>query len=157
MNKRCGNCCAFEVRNADEAALGAVSLDESHCRPVDSVDPRFGQQKLGCHGGHVRGLCRKWKQRAELGMPFPVDMPGKPAVITPIVESGYYCSLWESGGPVIKGQPGKCAPTKGSANTSASVSVTPEAKGAVSNAVQAVLVLGSIVGTMLWAARKDRR
>ena len=152
--KRCGNCCAFEVKNQDEANLAKVSLDESHCRPVDSLDPNFGKQKVGCHGGHVRGACRKWQQRAAQGLPFPADMPGVKPLVTPMVESGYVCPLWEAGGPVLKGQPGKCAPT-GSSNVS--VSLSEHGKDAVSAGIQAMLVLGGVVGTMIWAVRRDKR
>ncbi len=96
MNERCGNCCAFEVKNVDEAELAQISLGEGQCRPGDSKDPAFGRQKLGCHGGHVRGACRKWRERG---------------AHHPQVESGFWCRLWGPGGPVIRGMPPACAPT----------------------------------------------
>ena len=99
------------------------------------------------------GACRKWQERAERGMPFQADMPGVPPVITPRVDSGFSCSLWEGGGPVIRGQPPACGP-KGSSNLD--VGMTEAGKQAIAYGVTGLLVMGSIATALYIAVKKDR-
>jgi len=77
--EKCGNCIHFQVRNQDEANLARIAKDESECQAGEWVFR--GQRKVGCHGGAVRGHCLKWGKQ---------------------VNSTFWCSAWQAGGPVLR-------------------------------------------------------
>lgn len=83
--QKCGNCAFFQVRNEAEADLARVAKNESECAPGEWVFQ--GERKIGCHGGPVRGLCAKWRERKAQG---------------PAIFSTQWCPLWAEGGPVLR-------------------------------------------------------
>lgn len=83
--QKCGNCAFFQVRNEAEADLARVAKNESECAPGEWVFE--GQRKVGCHGGPVRGMCAKWRERRAQG---------------PAIFSTQWCPLWAEGGPVLR-------------------------------------------------------
>jgi len=92
--QKCGNCIHFQVRNTAEADLARIARDESECAPGEWVFR--GQRKVGCHGGAVKGICAKWRER---------KAPG------PEILSTQWCKLWKGGGPSIRRAGSFNAPT----------------------------------------------
>jgi hypothetical protein len=91
--EKCGTCRFFAVRNQAEIELARIAKDESECRPGEWVFE--GKRNVGCHGGPVKGMCLKWKERQ---------------AASPAMLSTQWCPLWESGGAVIRqagGSPNK--------------------------------------------------
>ena len=82
---KCGTCRSFAVRNEAEVELARIAKDESECRPDESTFE--GKRKVGCHGGPVRGMCAKWRERKAQ---------------SPAMMSTQWCHLWEGGGAVIR-------------------------------------------------------
>ena len=94
---KCGNCRHFQVRNAAEVDLARIAKDESECAPGEWVFE--GKRNAGCHGGAVKGLCTKWRQRKAQ---------------SPAMMSTQWCPLWQGGGPVIRqagGSPNRQVPS----------------------------------------------
>ena len=83
--EKCGNCRFFAVRNQAEVDLARIAKNEADCRPGEWVFQ--GKRNVGCHGGPVKGMCDKWKERKA---PSPAMM------------STQWCPLWTAGGPVIR-------------------------------------------------------
>jgi hypothetical protein len=95
--EKCGNCAFFAVRNQAEVELARIAKTEAECRPGEWVFE--GKRKVGCHGGPVRGMCAKWRER---GAQVPAMM------------STQWCPLWSPGGAVIRQAGG--SPNEGSPN-----------------------------------------
>lgn len=136
QGQKCGNCRFFEVRNDAEAELAKVAKDESECAPGEWVFQ--GQRKVGCHGGPVRGMCAKWKER---------QAPG------PSILSTQWCPLWQEGGPVLRGA------GSGSPNVASGAAVSP-AKASVEVAVDrnanvlAIVLVSALAGIGAWMKRR---
>ncbi len=136
QGQKCGNCRFFEVRNDAEVELAKIAKDESECAPGECVFQ--GQRKVGCHGGPVRGLCAKWKERGAPG---------------PAILSTQWCSLWQEGGPSIRGA------GAGSPNVAAAAPGVPSAPSAVSAAVDrnanfiTIAIVGVLAGIGAWRKR----
>ena len=118
QGQKCGNCRFFEVRNDAEIELAKIAKDESECAPGEWVFQ--GQRKVGCHGGPVRGLCAKWKERQATG---------------PAILSTQWCPLWQEGGPVLRGA-GSGSPNV--APAAPVVSAAPASKVGLSQAAQRI-------------------
>jgi hypothetical protein len=82
--RKCGNCYHFWVK-PDEIALAQHAPHISECQPG----------KPHCLGGQVRGACDVWQERKAKGMPMPWSDG-------PMVESTFFCRLWQRGGPRSK-------------------------------------------------------
>jgi hypothetical protein len=106
--QKCGNCIHFQVRNEAELDLARVAKNESECAPGEWVFE--GKRKVGCHGGPVKGMCAKWKERGAQG---------------PSVLSTQWCKLWAKGGPSLR--------RAGSFNEA--VATTPAKKAPISETV----------------------
>jgi hypothetical protein len=108
--QKCGNCRFFEVRNEAEVDLARIAKDESECAPGEWVFE--GRRNVGCHGGPVRGMCAKWRERGAPG---------------PAILSTQWCNLWQDGGPVIRaagamaGSPNKGGSTVATDSVSAKI------------------------------------
>ena len=138
QGQKCGNCRFFEVRNDAEIELAKIAKDESECAPGEWVFQ--GQRKVGCHGGPVRGLCAKWKERQATG---------------PAILSTQWCPLWQEGGPVLRGA-GSGSPNV--APAAPVVSAAPASKVADSidrnaNLLTSVLV-SALAGDGAWMKRR---
>jgi hypothetical protein len=136
QGQKCGNCRFFEVRNDAEVELAKIAKDESECAPGEWVFQ--GQRKVGCHGGPVRGLCAKWKERGAPG---------------PAILSTQWCNLWQEGGPSIRGA------GAGSPNVAAAAPGAPSARLAASAAVDrnanfiTIAIVGILAGIGAWRKR----
>jgi len=136
QGQKCGNCRFFEVRNDAEVELAKIAKDESECAPGEWVFQ--GQRKVGCHGGPVRGLCAKWKERGAPG---------------PAILSTQWCNLWQEGGPSIRGA------GAGSPNVAAAAPGASSAPSAASAAVDrnanfiTIAIVGILAGIGAWRKR----
>ena len=83
--RKCGNCFNFVLKSRDEIDIAIHAPHISQCQPG----------LPHCLGGQVRGSCTKWEERAEKGYPMPWGDG-------PMVESTFFCRLWEKGGPRVK-------------------------------------------------------
>jgi hypothetical protein len=122
--EKCGTCRFFAVRNEAEIDLARIAKDESECAPGEWVFE--GKRNVGCHGGPVRGMCAKWRERQAQ---------------SPAMLSTQWCSLWEDGGPVLR-----------QANGSANRPKMPVSDGMKST----VMAMGAVVLAGAISALADR-
>lgn len=138
QGQKCGNCRFFEVRNDAEIELAKIAKDESECAPGEWVFQ--GQRKVGCHGGPVRGMCAKWKER---------QAPG------PAILSTQWCALWQEGGPVLRGA------GSGSPNVAPAASAAPAAPASTAGTVVdrnanllTIALVSALAGIGAWMKRR---
>jgi hypothetical protein len=138
--QKCGNCAFFEVRNPSEADLARVAKDEAECAPGEWVFE--GKRNVGCHGGPVQGLCRKWKERGAPG---------------PAIFSTQWCPLWKGGGPVLRQAGSMNAPAKGEPAPAAQPAppARPEGEGLMvkldrNGALVATAIVAGLAAFGLW-------
>jgi hypothetical protein len=140
--QKCGNCAFFEVRNPDEAKLAQVAKDEAECAPGEWVFE--GKRNVGCHGGPVRGMCRKWKERGASG---------------PAIVSTQWCPLWKAGGPVLRQAGSMNAPSDEAPAPASAPSPAPPPGGVMvtldrNGALVATAVVAGLAAFGAWWGRR---